>query len=116
MEYAGATKTKLASLRHELDHSYFGRNILPVNGNAAWIDEAIAEWGDFGYESSDKPPKPPANLRNRSEYVTTTHGGAYTVGRAFMEHLDYVLRQRGDPDIGLKAFLTEYAQKKKGHP
>ena len=113
MEYAGATKTTLASLRHELDHSYFGRSILPVNGNAAWIDEAIALWGDTGYEPSDIPPEAGTNLGNRSEYVAETHGAVYSLGSAFMAHLDHVLRQTGDPEIGLKAFLVEYAGKKR---
>ena len=110
MEYAGATATKLESLRHELNHSYFARSAMPVNGNAGWIDEAIAEWEEVEYDPSKDPPKSPANLGNRSEYIRTTHGDAYSVGPAFLAHLDYVLRQRGDPDHGLKAFLAVYAQ------
>ena len=47
MEYAGATATTLGSLRHELNHSYFARSAVPVNGNAGWIDEAIAEWEEL---------------------------------------------------------------------
>ena len=86
---------------------------MPVNGNAGWIDEAIAEWEEVEYDPSKDPPKSPANLGNRSEYIRTTHGDAYSVGPAFLAHLDYVLRQRSDPDHGLKAFLAVYAQQKR---
>ena len=48
MEYAGAAATHIGALRHELDHSNFARSIMPANGNAGWIDEALATWGDSG--------------------------------------------------------------------
>ena len=111
MEYAGATATYLESLRHELDHSYFGRSIMPVNGDAGWIDEAVACWGDDNYRCSEKPPKRGANLGRRSDYIRITHRDAYTVGRDFLAHLDHVLRDRGGPT--LKLFLKEYAARKR---
>src|SRR5690606_31939202 len=46
MEYAGATITNFKALAHEITHSYFGRGLMPANGNAAWIDEALASWRD----------------------------------------------------------------------
>ena len=49
----------------------------------------------------------------RDSHPRTTHGDAYSVGSAFLAHLDYVLRQRGDPDHGLKAFLAVYARQKR---
>ena len=55
MEYAGATATRLGSLRHELNHSYFARSIMPTNGNAGWMDEAIASWADEFYPSQSNP-------------------------------------------------------------
>ena len=109
MEYAGATATGLKSLRHELNHSYFARSIMPANGDAGWIDEAIASWGDIGYLRSKYPPEWGANMGRRSEYVRTTNDDAYTVGRDFLAHLDYLLRERG----GLKPFLATYAKKKR---
>ena len=109
MEYAGATATGLKSLRHELNHSYFARSILPANGDAGWIDEAIACWGDIGYLRSKYPPARGANMGRRSEYMRVTSCKAYTVGRDFLAHLDYVLRERG----GLRPFLTKYAKQKR---
>jgi len=109
MEYAGATSTNLKSLRHELNHSYFARSIVPANGDAGWIDEAIACWGDIGYLRSKYPPVQGANMGRRSQYMRTTSNKAYTVGRDFLAHLDYVLRERG----GLKPFLRKYAKHKR---
>ena len=48
-------------------------------------------------------------MGRRSEYVRTTNDDAYTVGRDFLAHLDYLLRERG----GLKPFLATYAKKKR---
>ena len=48
-------------------------------------------------------------MGRRSEYVRTTSGEAYTVGRDFLAHLDYLLRERG----GLKLFLARHAKKKR---
>ena len=108
MEYAGATATDLMSLRHELNHSYFARSVIPANGDAGWIDEAIAKWADRGYPRSEVPPEP-FNMGWRSPYIRTTSDKAYTVGRDFLAHLDYVLRERG----GLKPFLAKYAKQKR---
>ncbi|MCY4554924.1 MAG: hypothetical protein OXF79_00755 [Chloroflexi bacterium] len=109
MEYAGATATKFGSLRHELDHSYFARGVIPCNGNAGWIDEAIAMWGDKGYKTAKKKPLGRGSkLGGQCEYDRTTNRQAYTVGRKFLEHLDYVLRKSG----GLKKFLRTYAHQK----
>lgn len=109
MEYAGATSTGLKSLRHELDHSYFARSVIPANGDAGWIDEAIAKWGDKGYPRSKTPPVRPVNMSGRSRYIRTTGSEAYTIGRDFLAYLDYVLRKRG----GLRKFLAIYAKQKR---
>lgn len=48
MEYSGATATGLLSLGHELFHSYNARGVMPVNGNAGWMDEGLSTWrGDL---------------------------------------------------------------------
>ncbi len=109
MEYAGATATYLDALRHELDHSYFARCVIPANGDAGWIDEAIASWGDEGYLPSENLPDRTANLGGRSPYIRTTSRDAYTVGRDFLAYLDHLLRGRG----GLKPFLKQYAFQKR---
>ena len=82
---------------------------MPVDGDAGWIDEAIAKWGDCGYLRSESPPVRQVNMGKRSQYVRTTSNEAYSTGRDFLAHLDYVLRDRG----GLKTFLKEYAKRKR---
>lgn len=109
MEYAGATATRLGSLRHELDHSYFARSITPANGDAGWMDEAIASWGDASYPRSAIPPSRTSNMGRRSPYIRTTSRDAYTVGRDFLAHLDHVLRDEG----GLKRMLADFAVDKR---
>lgn len=113
MEYAGATATSMDALRHELDHSYFGRSIMPADGNAGWIDEAIAKWGDSGYLPRETKPKGRVNMGARSPYVRTTSQASYTVGKEFLAYLDHVLRESRGPKRGLKSFLREYACKKR---
>ena len=108
MEYAGATATRFGSLQHELNHSYFARSITPANGDAGWMDEAIASWGDAGYPRKRYLPKR-ANMGRRSAYLKTTSIDAYTKGRDFLAYLDYVLGTRG----GLKPFLKDYAKQKR---
>lgn len=109
MEYAGATATHLGSLRHELDHSYFARSISPASGDAGWMDEAIASWGDAGYPRSASPPSRTANMGKRSAYIRTTSSDAYTVGRDFIAHLDFVVRDQG----GMKQMLAGYVAQKR---
>jgi hypothetical protein len=109
MEYSGATSTRLGSLRHELDHSYFARSVTPCNGDAGWIDEAIASWADAGYPSSPNPPLGTSNMGNRSPYIRTTNMDAYSLGRSFLAHIDHVLSDQE----GLKKMLAVYAQEKR---
>ena len=110
MEYAGATATNFKVLRHELDHSYFATSAIPCDGNAGWMDEAIAKWGDKGYRTrKDEPDGQGAKLGGQSEYSRTTNRKAYTIGRKFVEHLNFVLRKRG----GMKPFLRKYAKRKR---
>ncbi len=105
MEHAGATMTSFAALDHEMLHSYFAKGVVPANGNAGWIDEAIASWRDYGYFRSPTPGIP-ANLAGRSIYARNTNSQAYKHGREFLGHLDYLMQDMG----GLKAFLRGYFQ------
>lgn len=82
-----------------------------MNGNAAWIDEAIAMWGDEGYRSCEKVPTG-TNMGRRSPYIRTTHSDAYSVGRQFLAHLDYVFKKKNGKR-GLKVFLAQYAKQKR---
>ena len=113
MEYAGAVATDMSALRHELDHSYFARSIMPADGNAGWIDEAIAVWGGSGYLPRKEEPTDRVNMGARSPYVRTTCRASYRLGSQFLAHLDHVLRERRGPMRGVKMFLREYARKKR---
>jgi hypothetical protein len=106
MEHAGATQTSFAALDHEMLHSYFAKGVMPANGNAGWIDEAIASWRDFGYQRKPRPGFSGSNLGKGSVYQRNTDPRAYAIGREFMSYLDYRLQNMG----GLKAFLRGYFQ------
>lgn len=104
MEHAGATQTSLKALDHEMLHSYFAKGVMPANGNAGWIDEAIASWRDRGYQRKPFPNFAGSNLGLGSVYKRNTDDRAYALGAEFMAYLDYQLQDRG----GLKAFLRGY--------
>lgn len=106
MEHAGATQTSLAALDHEMLHSYFAKGVMPANGNAGWIDEAIASWRDNGYQRKVLPGFQGSNLGLGSPYQRNTDKRAYALGREFLAYLDYRLQDVG----GLKAFLRGYFQ------
>lgn len=107
MEYAGATVTDKGSLSHELFHSYFGRGFVPANGNAGWIDEALASWRDYNYYRM-------ASLNGSSSmaahpiYTRKTDTAAYDFGPKFMAFLDHKLGAKG----GLKRFMAKLIEKK----
>ena len=110
MEYAGATATTFSALRHELNHSYFARSVIPANGDAGWIDEAIAIWWEHRDSPSVEKPESGVNMGRRSHYIRTTSDAVYHhAGRQFLAHLDYLLHDRG----GLKRFLKHYARHKR---
>lgn len=104
MEHHGATITNLWALAHEITHFYFGRGIMPMNGDSGWIDEALASWRDDSYPVSSQPNYRSANMASHSSYRRTTDTKAYTQGASFMSFVDSRLRAGGD---SLKAFLNE---------
>lgn len=87
MEYCGATITSLSALSHELAHSWFARGVMPSNGNAGWLDEAITSWRDGGYKKvpSITGSRP---MADRGEYNRTTDDAAYGFGASFIGHLN----------------------------
>ena len=109
MEYAGATVSRIGSIRHELDHSYFARCVTPANGDAGWMDEAIASWGDDAYKVRSEPPERGANIAKRSPYERTTSPDAYTIGRDLIAHLDHLCASKG----GMRSFLRHYFHTKR---
>jgi hypothetical protein len=107
MEWPGATISDLSSLGHELMHSYFARGVMPVDGDAGWMDEAIAVWRDSGYPA-DAPGFPvDTNMANRSRYLRTPDRRAYQEGPMFMAQLNHAIAQRRPG--GLKGFLRGLA-------
>ena len=109
MEYAGAMVSRIGSISHELNHSYFARCVTPANGDAGWMDEAIASWADHGFQSAAEPPASGANMARRSPYERTTSPHAYTVGRDVIAHLDHLSAPKG----GMRTFLREYFDSKR---
>jgi len=102
MEYAGATMTSLAALGHEITHSWFARGVMPANGNAGWIDEAIARWRDLGYPRANAIAlRPPVNLGGFSPYRRHTPGDSYASGSRLLSELDQLF----SPD-GLRPLLA----------
>lgn len=107
MEYCGATITSFEALGHELMHSYFARGVMPANGNAGWIDEAIASWRDRGYPRGTGFSGS-ANLANMAPYTRITARAAYGYGATFMSNLDAYFADQG----GLKSLLRRLVQER----
>lgn len=101
MEYAGATVTNLSSLSHELFHSYFARGVVPANGNAGWIDEALASWRDDGYDRQ-ATLNGSSGMASHPFYTRKTDTDAYGFGARFMAFLDARFSAKG----GLKPFMN----------
>lgn len=103
MEYCGATMTELRALEHELTHSYFARGIMPANGNAGWIDEAIASWRDNNYPR--RSVLTGTTIMSAHPYYTrSTDRNAYGFGATFIAYLDGKIANNIDP-AGMKTFL-----------
>ena len=111
MEYAGATVTDRGSLSHELFHSYFGRGFVPANGNAGWIDEALASWRDYNYYRMVSLNGSSA-MAAHPIYTRKTDTAAYGFGPRFMAFLDHKLSSKG----GLKPFMAKLLEKKLFEP
>lgn len=111
MEYSGATMTSESALGHELYHSYFARGVMPADGNAGWIDEALASWRDDGYQRISTLAGT-SQMANHGTYYRATDRNAYTFGERFMALLDGKLGTKG----GLKLFLRDLVEKKSFDP
>jgi hypothetical protein len=81
-------------------HSYFARGVMPANGNAGWMDEALASWRDKGYLQLDTLSGV-SQMSSHPYYTRTTDRLAYSFGEKFMRLLDFKLQSSG----GLKPFL-----------
>lgn len=104
MEYCGATMSEIWALNHELTHSYFARGgLMPANGNAGWLDEAITTWSDEGSPSKSDLGSMRSNMAGHSQYRRYTDREAYTKGKNFFSHLHYKFQANG----GLNTFLNQ---------
>jgi hypothetical protein len=100
MEYHGATITEFRALGHEMFHCYFARGVMPANGNAGWLDEALASWRDNGYQSQTSFTGT-SRMSSQPYYTRTTDRAAYSYGERFMRFMDGKLKSQG----GLKPFM-----------
>ncbi len=107
MEYCGATMTDFSALGHELFHSYFARGVMPANGNAGWLDEALASWRDDGYLTSSSLSGT-SGMSSHLYYTRSTDTAAYSFGKRFMQYLDGKTQSQG----GLKPFLKHMIETK----
>lgn len=109
MEYVGATITSVASIDHELLHSWFARSVIPADGRSGWIDEAMASWRDYGYSTAKSTlGRAPTNLAAYSPYRKSTPGNSYVDGRALMAELDLEFSSIGGLKPVMKAFFAKY--------
>ncbi len=107
MEYCGATMTSTSALGHELFHSYFARGVMPANGNAGWLDEALASWRDDGYQTLTTLSGS-SRMSSHPYYTRTTDMAAYSFGERFMGLMDGKLKSKG----GLKPFMRYMVEKR----
>lgn len=109
MEYCGATMTEYWALEHELTHSYFARGLVPANGNAGWIDEAIASWRDDSYPRRTMM-EGSSSLSSHAYYTRETDDLAYSYGANFISYLDGKIVSNVDSK-GFKSFLKHAREK-----
>ena len=111
MEYCGATMTAANALGHEMFHSYFARGVMPANGNAGWLDEALASWRDKGYQSRNSISGT-SKMSAHPYYTRATDYAAYSFGERFMSYMDAKLKDQG----GLKPFMRYMVDQKTFSP
>jgi hypothetical protein len=105
MEYSGATMTSAWALSHEFFHSYNARYVMPANGNAGWMDEAISSWRDHGYDLRKSPGFESTKMAGHSVWTRMTDSHAYDEGAYFLAWIASRMKDRGQD---LKAFFKDY--------
>lgn len=104
MEYSGAAFTNFEALPHELAHSYFGRGVMPANGNAGWIDEAMATFVG-GPEIAGSKELQTVNMAAHSPYFRANDSTGYTYGVNLLTHLDQAFSERKKETRSMNGFL-----------
>jgi hypothetical protein len=105
MEYSGATMSSVWALGHELFHSYNARSVMPANGNAGWIDEAMSSWRDDRYAHLSSPGFKSTKMAGHSKWMRMTDDHAYEEGSRFLSWIAFRMREKG---LSLKTFLRDY--------
>jgi hypothetical protein len=82
---------------------------MPANGNAGWIDEALASWIDHGSKARTELSGS-SMMAGHPLYTRRTDTDAYTFGANFMELLNGKLAK------GLDDFLKQAVATKKFQP
>jgi hypothetical protein len=80
---------------------------MPANGNAGWVDEALASWRDEGYQSSSTLMGT-TRMSAHPHYTRNTDMNAYSFGERFMQYLEGKLKAQG----GLKPFMRFMLEKR----
>ncbi len=104
MEYSGATVSSSTAVGHELFHSYNARGVMPAQGNAGWMDEAMSSWRDQKYVLR-KSPGARSKMAGHSLWSRITDRDAYTKGAEFVEWMAGRMAAQGKD---FKAFLRAY--------
>lgn len=109
MEYSGATFTDLWALEHELAHSYFGRGVMAANGNAGWVDEAMASLVTNSWTNPDSLK--PTNMASHSPYFRANDSKGYYEGLNFLAYLGREFT-KANPALNLNRFLKTWVAEK----
>lgn len=104
MEYYGATRTGLGSLRHELGHMYFGAATVNRTWRDTWFDESAVVWWDERRRQRPVPPGFTSNIAGgRSVVAPGFDESAYGAGARI---LDSVAQGMGG-DRAMVEFLAD---------
>lgn len=107
MEYSGATVSSLGAVGHELFHSYNARGVMPAQGNAGWMDEAMSSWRDRKYARRASPGSA-TRMAGHSVWTRKTDAAAYGAGADFLAWMAGRLASAGkDLKVFLRGYLTE---------
>lgn len=83
---------------------------MPANGNAGWMDEAIARFRDNKYPLVKGLTFSSTKLAGHSIWARMTDRMAHTEGSAFLSWIAYRMNEKG---LSFKSFLREYFEKYK---
>jgi hypothetical protein len=116
MEYLGATRTGIGSLRHELGHMYFGAATVNRTWRDTWIDESVVVWWEGHDRHRHSRPLPPWIQTDIASGRTVVEPGfdlaAYGLGARV---LGLVAHELGG-NRQMIAFLADLHRRRAFHP